>query len=239
MGADAPAARHRTTGAAAFGLVGALVGAAGAAPLLVLGERAPLAAGVLAAGALALVSGALHLDGLADTVDALAAPSAEAADRARKDPRVGPAGAAAIVVVVVADAALLASIVELRGAVTAALACVVAASGSRAIAPVAAWLAGRGQPRPTVRSGLGAWFVARAAAPAATTAWITALVIAVVAGSFARTQAPAAALVTGTLLAIGVSIWLRDVRGGLDGDAFGFLIEVAFSAMLFIVVLTL
>src|SRR5258705_12893498 len=122
---------REVTGAAAFGLVGCLVGIAGAAALLLVGERAPLAAGGLAVTALAFVSGAFHLDGLADTADALAAPSPEAARRARRDPRVGAAGAAAIAVTVLVDASLLASIVASAGRLTAALACLIAAAGSR------------------------------------------------------------------------------------------------------------
>src|SRR5258706_7289390 len=90
------AANAERTGASAFGLVGAAVGAVGAIVLVVLGDRAPLAASGLAVGAMAVVSGALHLDGLADTADALAAPDEAASTRARKDPAVGPPGAASI-----------------------------------------------------------------------------------------------------------------------------------------------
>jgi adenosylcobinamide-GDP ribazoletransferase len=231
--------RSATTGAIAFGLVGALVGAAGALPLLLVADRAPLAAGVLAVAIVALISGALHLDGLADTVDALAAPTAEAADRARKDPRVGPAGAAAIGVVIVADAALLGAVAELRGAAAAALACVVAGAGSRAVAPVAASLdrgSQAGQPR---ERRLGAWFVARARILPAAVSFLTALLIAAAAASVARLPALALGLVPGTLLAIGLSAWLRSVRGGLDGDGFGFLVEIAFTGVLLITVAVL
>jgi adenosylcobinamide-GDP ribazoletransferase len=235
-GADTPLGR--STGGAAFGLVGALVGAAGAVPLLLAGDRAPLAAGVLAVAALALVSGALHMDGLADTVDALAAPSPDAADRARRDPRVGPAGAAAIVVVVAVDAALLASIVDIREATVAGLGCLAAGSGSRAVAPVAAWLAGRRR-RADGQAGLGAWFIGRAHGAAAATASLTALLVGVGAGLLAGAPAFAAAVVGGTVVATALSIWLREVRGNLDGDGFGFLVELAFATILLFTVMTL
>src|SRR5260221_12218488 len=83
-------------GARWFSLVGALVGCAGAVPLLALGGAVPAAAAILAIGITTIVSGALHLDGLADTADALVAIGPGAAERARKDPAVGVAGAAAL-----------------------------------------------------------------------------------------------------------------------------------------------
>ena len=134
-----------TGGAAAFGLVGALVGTLGSVAILLVGDAAPLAAGGIALAMMALVSGGLHLDGLADTFDALAAPSREAAESARTDPRVGAAGAAAIAIMIVVDAALLAALMAGAGILIAALACITAASASRAVA--ARLLAARPSPR--------------------------------------------------------------------------------------------
>src|SRR5260221_187544 len=82
-------------GARWFSLVGALVGCAGAVPLLVLSGAVPAAAAILTIGIITIVSGALHLDGLADTADALVAIGPGAAEPARKDPAVGVAGGAA------------------------------------------------------------------------------------------------------------------------------------------------
>ncbi|HET9456023.1 MAG TPA: adenosylcobinamide-GDP ribazoletransferase, partial [Candidatus Limnocylindrales bacterium] len=153
----------RRTGASGFGLVGAAVGTAGALILVAVGDRAPLAAAGLAIGAIAAVSGALHLDGLGDTVDALAAPNPGAAARARKDPAVGPAGAAAIALVLFVDVALLATLSGSAfgspvtdGPVLAALACIVAAAGSRAL-PCLAVVVWR-RPAALTGDGLGGWF---------------------------------------------------------------------------------
>ena len=66
------------------------------------------ATAVFAIAILALSTGALHLDGLADTADALAASDPTTAERARRDPAVGAAGAAAVVLVLMLDAAALA-----------------------------------------------------------------------------------------------------------------------------------
>ena len=61
-------------GAGAFGVVGAGIGLLAAVPLVLLGQPVPLVAAVLTEAVIVLVTGAVHLDGLADTADALAAP---------------------------------------------------------------------------------------------------------------------------------------------------------------------
>ena len=98
-------------GAAAFALVGAVVGFVAAVPLVLLslvGE--PVLGAIAGVGLLAAVSGGLHLDGLADTADALIAPDAVGAERARRDPAVGPGGAATLVLVLGGQGAALASV---------------------------------------------------------------------------------------------------------------------------------
>jgi adenosylcobinamide-GDP ribazoletransferase len=234
-----PAPVAGVNGGAAFGLVGTLVGMAGAIPILLVGERAPIAAGALAAGALAIVSGALHLDGLADTADALAAPTAQAAERARRDPRVGAAGAVAIGMAVVIDASLLASIITLAGAGVAGLTCVVAAAGSRAVAPAAAWLARVARSSERREAGLGGWFVGRATAAAAAVAIGSTLLVAIAAWASSGQPALIVGLVAGTAVGLAVAGWLIRVRGTLDGDGFGFLVEIVFAAILLATVVAL
>jgi len=77
----------------------------------------PLAAGLLLAGWVAL-SGALHLDGLADSADAWVGGLG---DRERtlaimKDPRCGPAGVVALVLMLLLKYAALLSLVPIQGA---------------------------------------------------------------------------------------------------------------------------
>ena len=142
-------------GAAAFALVGAVIGGLAAAALVVLalaGE--PVLGAITAVGLLAAVSGGLHLDGLADTADALVAPDAYAAERAREDPSVGPGGAVALLVVLGAEVAALASVTASWGPVVAGSVVVVGGAVSRWL-PVLAVVLLRDR---VGHDGLGAWF---------------------------------------------------------------------------------
>src|SRR6266853_580866 len=71
------------SGAAAFPVVGAVVGVAGLVPLILGAAVEPVLASLLAIAAMTALTGALHLDGLADTADALLAPDPTTAERAR------------------------------------------------------------------------------------------------------------------------------------------------------------
>lgn len=216
------------TGAAAFGFIGALVGAAAGLVLFVATPVAPLAAGLLAVGVLAASSGALHLDGLADTADALAVGDPARAETARRDPRVGAAGVVAIVVVIGLDAALLAVLATTRGGGFAALACVIAASGSRAIAPALPVIA-----RERVRhGGSAAWFAAHTPPAAASAALTTAAIVAVVAEFVANSVALPIGLVVGIVIASIAAEALIRLRGALDGDGIGAIVEIAFAVIL-------
>jgi adenosylcobinamide-GDP ribazoletransferase len=221
-------ANAATSGAAAFGIVGALLGAAAAGILLVVAPVAPLAAGLLAVAVLAAVSGALHIDGLADTADALAVGDPARAEMARHDPRVGAAGVVAIVVVVGLDATLLAALVTMRSAAYAALACMVAASGSRAIASAMPVIAGE-----RVRAGgSAAWFGAHTPPGAGFVALGSAASVGVIAQLVAGSAALSVGLVVGVALAFVAAEWLIRRRGALDGDGIGAIVETGFAAIL-------
>ena len=221
------------TGAAAFGLVGAGLGLVAAAPVLLLGAALPLLAGALAILTLAVVSGALHLDGLADTADALAAPDPAAAERARRDPRVGAAGAVAVVGALLVDVAAVAGTADLAGPTIAALALVVAASGSRAAAVVLARTGTGAEPAHGTPggAGFGAWFAARVVrwdvAAALGSAAVAALAFAVL-GSVPASLAA----VVGAAAGFGLSLAVVRIRGGLDGDGLGAGVELVFAATL-------
>jgi len=99
-------------GRADFPLVGGLVGLiAGAAFVVTYSVATPLLAAVVATACLALVTGGLHLDGLADAADGLLG-GGDVARRLEvmRDPRVGSFGATAIVLVLVGDVAALSAL---------------------------------------------------------------------------------------------------------------------------------
>jgi adenosylcobinamide-GDP ribazoletransferase len=217
------------TGAAAFGLVGATIGLVAALPLVVLGPRLPLPAAVLALVLVAIASGGLHLDGLADTADALAAPTPDAAERARTDPRAGAAGVSAIALDLLLATTLLAAIAAADPRLAGA-AVMVAGAGSRAVAPVAAWIE---RSRRTRREdGLGGWFVARVGAGAAVAGIVTTVAVTALA-----TLATGGAIVplgtaSGLAVATAVGVLVVGRRGQLDGDGYGAIVEIAFLSIL-------
>jgi adenosylcobinamide-GDP ribazoletransferase len=99
-----------------FPLVGGLLGllVAAAAWAAAAGAHWPALAGVAGAGLLALVTGGLHLDGLADGADGLYGErTAERRLEIMKDPRVGAMGVAAIVFVVLLKTIAIARLAEL------------------------------------------------------------------------------------------------------------------------------
>ncbi len=217
--ADAP-------GAAAFAIVGALVGglAAGVLVLLVLGGE-PVLGAIGAVAVMAGVSGGLHLDGLADTADALTAPDAAAANRARTDPAVGPAGVGTLLIVLGAQIAAIASASASSGAVMAISVVIVAAAVSRCV-PVLAVVVLRGRIEP---DGLGAWFSARTSAGDAAIAAAT-LTLIVALGSVAEGWPIAVAALTGTAVGIAAAAGIARARGQMDGDGLGASVEIALTA---------
>ena len=150
LGERAGAAAAASTGAAAFGLVGGLVGAVVGLPMLLLGGLDPTIGAIVAVAAGAILTGAIHLDGLADTADALLVPDPARAEAARTDPATGPGGVVAVVLVLGLEVAALASLAASAGPAVAAIACVAAGAVSRTVAVVAG-LAMRSRARRTAR----------------------------------------------------------------------------------------
>jgi adenosylcobinamide-GDP ribazoletransferase len=213
-------------GAAAFAAVGTAVGLLGAVPVVLLGLAGePVLGAIAAIGTIAAVSGGLHLDGLADTADAMLAPSPPAAEYARKDPAIGPGGAAAMLIVLGLQIAALASVSASSGAMAAGAIVVVGGAVSRWL-PVLAVVLFRRRLAPY---GLGAWFGAHAsgwdaAIGAATVIAVTAIASLVVGSSIAIAAA------IGVALAIAGTALVARARGRLDGDGLGLCVEIALAA---------
>lgn len=205
--------RDVARGALLFPLVGAAIGAVvgGSA---ILAERAlpPFAAAAAALAVGALLTGALHLDGLADTADALAGRSRERALEIMRDPRIGTYGAIALAFDLLLKVAALGALLE-RGDALVPLVAAAALARSTAV-PLASFLP-YARPEGGVLSGrvsigttVGA--VVLAAAPAlALLGWRGAGMLG------------AAAVVT-LALGLGYRRWL----GGVTGDALGAAVEI-------------
>ena len=233
LGERGGAAAATSTGAAAFGLVGALVGAVIGLPMLVLGGLDPTIAAILAVAAGVIVTGAIHLDGLADTADALLVPDPARAEAARTDPATGPGGVVAVVLVLGLEAAALASLAATAGPAIAAIACIAAGAVSRTVA-VLGGLAMRSR----AAGRLGTWFAERLRLSDAVIAVVSAVLVvsvgAVLAGSTGdAVLGPAVAVgaVVGAALGLAISRMIAGRRGQLDGDGLGATVELSFAAV--------
>jgi adenosylcobinamide-GDP ribazoletransferase len=221
------ASHGASSGAGAFGLVGVALGQAAAVPVLAIGPTSALVAGVLALAVLAVATGALHLDGLADTADALAAADAAAADRARKDPRIGAGGATALVLVLLVEAGAISEIAHRAGATLAAASVIVACGLSRSV-PAAVAVVGRRWLAP----GSGQWFGQRVSMRSALVSILTVGIVAALTALATARRRVAASLIVGAGWAVAASAGLARARGGLDGDGLGAITETTFAAAL-------
>ncbi|MFD6892280.1 adenosylcobinamide-GDP ribazoletransferase [Streptomyces sp. NPDC059957] len=232
---DRPAAR---TGMACAPLAGLVVGLLAAVPgvLLLLCGGGPLLAAAVTVAVPAALTRALHLDGLADTVDGLgSAKPADAALRIMKQSDIGPFGVVALVFVLLVQVAALADVYAdswIRGA----LAAVVAAVTAR----LAMTLASRDGVPPARPEGLGA--AVAGVVPRGAAAAVAVLVVLLSAAAALPLGPPAAAqhavAVLAALLA-SEALLRRCVRrfDGVTGDVFGALAEVSATTALVLLAL--
>jgi adenosylcobinamide-GDP ribazoletransferase len=222
-------------------IVGLAIGGAAAGVLLLAraaaGGDTSLLPAALAIASIVLMTGALHLDGLADTADALGVRGdAARAREVAKQPATGAFGVSAVVVIVLLDVAAVAAAAG-QGRSTTAL--VVGSAGGR----LAATWACRSE-APATDVGLGTW-VARTvrtrAAVAATAATIVVCGLVAAAEQAHRAAATlssvaaivAALLVGGLVRRIGCRAF-----GGLTGDVLGATISCGTTAAYIVVALT-
>ncbi len=115
--ANADGSSGERLGRAYFPAIGALIGlVAGATFAILSAVTSPLLAAACAVAFLCVLTGAIHLDGLADTADGLLGggdPSRRL--EVMRDPRLGTFGVTAIVVVLLLDVAALSSMSPARG----------------------------------------------------------------------------------------------------------------------------
>jgi len=222
-------------------VVGLLIGAVAAGVLLGAeagGDSAArrLLAAVLALAVLAMLTGGLHLDGLADTADGLGSrrPGEQALAVMRRSD-VGPMGVAALLFVILLQIAALAA---LPAGWAGAAALVLAVVTGRVAVVIAA-----GTSTPSARpEGFGALVAATATARSRLV--ITSCLLAVVAaGGAVVGGVPLAARGLGaTLAGLLAAELIRSVArrrlGGMTGDVFGAVIEVSTATVLLVLALS-
>ncbi len=210
-----------------FPLVGAGLGAVTGLVALGLSHLLPsLLAAVLAAAALALLTGALHFDALADTADGLGGSTRERALEIMRDHTIGTYGALALVLDVGVRVFTVGALLD-QGHVVADL--VAAGAVARAV-PV-----GIASALPYARAGggIGSPFTSGSRSRAAVAAVLGVVVAVAVAGVTGLELAAAAVLV-----GVGAALVCRRWLGGVTGDTLGASAELAELAALVVAVAT-
>jgi adenosylcobinamide-GDP ribazoletransferase len=213
-------------GAVLFPFVGAGVGAlcGGVAVLLHPTLPAFLAAGIAVAVAV-VVTGAMHVDALADISDAAGVMTRERALEVMRDSRVGAFGATAIALDLLIKVGALAALLDAGDAFGSLVA---AGALSRAApAPLALLL-----PYPRTGGGPGSVLTGSVSSMSAVVAVLIAAGVAVLATGLSGVWLAATAAVVAVTLGLLYRHWL----GGATGDALGAVTEVAETAVLVVAV---
>ncbi len=206
-----------------FPAVGALIGLAQGLVLVTANLLVdPLLAAVLSVAVSTLITGAFHLDGIADVADAFGGGwTREQRMAILKDSRLGTYGTATVVIVVLIEVAALATIVE-RPALEAVVAVIAAHSVSRAAAVVTMRVA-----RPATVDGLAAAYVAEAGpaslslASAVAGAILVGLAMLMGGGSVAVGVTVAAVVLAVAMTTTAMIILANRKIGGITGDVLG------------------
>lgn len=207
-------------------VVGAGIGAAGALTVTVaawLGLPG-FVSGVAGLAAMALVTGGLHEDGLADTADGLGGADRQARLDAMRDSRIGVYGTLALVFVILMKAGGLGALAfgdPGQGAVL-----IAAAAMSRATLAVVPWLI-----KPARQEGLGAGL----SAPPGAMVVVGLLLGIMIAGLMVRSAGLGMVFgvaVVALLATLVVTAWARRVLGGFTGDVLGAAQQVSETAVI-------
>ena len=207
-----------------FPLAGLLVGGVVAAAFWLGGLISPWLAALAGCAAWVWVTGALHLDGLADLVDGLAASHGdpEKLRAVMKDPHIGSCGVSALVVQLLAKAVLIHELARLAIPALAALMALLMVPALARLGPLlwTFWL-------PPLHDGLGSRFRG-GVLTVHLAAWAAILV------PLALLYAPA--LVAAPCLLGLWGLWLKRRLGGISGDCHGAGIELCETGLLLVLV---
>ena len=211
-------------GVALFPVVGAGIGAVMAGVAWALGQAFPV--GVAAVGAVAvglILTGGLHLDGLADTIDGYGATSRERALEIMRDHAIGVYGAAAIAVDLIGTTLVIAALAEQAGGLW-----MVIAAG--AVSRAAAGILGSVEPYARASGGTGSVLAQHGHRTGTWWAAIIGLAIAAVSGGVRGLIGCAAA-------ALVAAVWAWRCRrrlGGMTGDTLGAAVEMTAIVVLLV-----
>ncbi|MCB2189574.1 MAG: adenosylcobinamide-GDP ribazoletransferase [Deltaproteobacteria bacterium] len=204
-----------------FAVAGAILGAFLAAWAWLLGLALPPAVvAALVVAAWALGTRFLHLDGVADTADALGTTAGpERALAIMKDTRVGAFALAAVVLVLITKFALVYSLAEAGWGAGLAAALVIAPALGRAVASLLTGIL----PPARGKAGLGAATIGHGGLGSELICGLSALAAAVLLGGWRGLVA--AALVA--MLALALGLWFQKRIHGFTGDTLGTAIELS------------
>ena len=222
-------ARDVARAAAFFPLVGAGVGALSGAVAAGLEHQVPSSvAAALAVATASVVTGAFHLDALADAADALGASDREGALAIMRDSRIGSYGAVALVLDLLVKVTCVAALLD-GGHVVAGF--VAAGALSRAVAPPLAALL----PYPRVEGGPGSVLTGRTSPLAAVVAAALGAAVTLAVwwdGGYWLVVAAAA-------IALAAGLFYRRWLGGATGDCLGAATELTETGVLLVAVVLL
>lgn len=209
-----------TNSVRALPVAGAIIGLAGAAILLILSGLGlpPMVVAACTLCVMAIVTGAMHEDGLADIADGFGGGATLARKlEIMKDSRLGTYGVMALVLVSLARFAALTALIEAYGAPVAAAAVIAGAAVSRAVCVVPMWLL------PPARADGAGFAAARPSNEAMNISAALAVVIAIVLLGFGPVglKRVVAGLIFAALKSFGITEVARRQIGGQTGDVAG------------------
>jgi adenosylcobinamide-GDP ribazoletransferase len=190
---------------------------------------AGLIAALLGVATLAVLTRGLHLDGLADTADGLGSrASAERALEIMRRSDIGPFGVVTVVFIIGLDVA---AVAQLTGNQWHACAALATAAATGRLAVVHAALRGVPSARPT---GFGAIVAGSVATPAALVEMGGVLGFGAAMAGLCDESVWKWVLAQGAALAVAYAVRLHTTRrfGGVTGDVFGALVEIATATTL-------
>lgn len=203
-----------------FPLVGLLIGVGAAALFAAFDDLLPRSLGAaLTIAAVVIITGALHIDGLADFFDGMfGGHDPESRLRIMKQPDVGAFGVAAVVLVLLIDWVALSSISVTMAWIVLPLVGVVSRTAPLVVMAVTSYVS---------QNGLGQSY-----AKLSNIALLVAIVLAVVVGAVIGGGLSLSIAIAGLIAALLIGLFSKKRIGGANGDVYGASIELVVAVCL-------